>query len=680
MTWRIGADIGGTFIDFCALDTRTNRLESLKVLTTPEQPGRELISGLALLQARYGVEPSDIEAFVHGTTIGINTIIQRKGAKLALITTAGFEDVIELARLRMPEMYSLFCARPEPLISRDLVFGVRERILADGTEAEPLDQGALADALSRIRGKGAQGVIVAFLHAYRNDAHEREAKRIIEASASDLFVFTSSEVWPVIREYERSTTAILNGYVHPRIVSYLGSLERALTERGVKAQPMITKSNGGVMNIAAGKRACISMLLSGTASGVMGAAFLANNAGVRNVMTLDVGGTSADLALIIDGEPQFGTGELVGEFPLFVPSVSVTSIGSGGGSIASVDGYGALKVGPESAGSAPGPACYGRGGERPTITDAMAACGFLGHAPIAYGAVAMDRHKADVAVALVAARLGLGLHETAEAIIHVAVSEMFVEANKLIARFGIDPRDFTLMPFGGAGPMLGCFLARELGMVHIMVPHRPGVVSALGSLICDVKNDFIRTVFLKADGSSVTPLKEGFAALEADGEKWLRTEHGFRGKAASQLSAEMRYEGQSFEIDVSLDKCWVETGDITAITDAFHQAHDAIYDFKDGAAPVQIVNLRLVVSGATPRPLLDNAPPAASGAVTSTRVEVWLDGTSREVPLIHRSDLAPGHRFQGPALITQDDTTVCIPSDFSASVDAHLNLHLQRSE
>jgi N-methylhydantoinase A len=680
MAWRIGADIGGTFIDFCAFDTRTNRFESLKVLTTPEEPGREVIDGLALLQSHHGVEPANIESFVHGTTVGINTIIQRKGARLALVTTAGFEDVIELARLRMSEMYSLFCVRPEPLISRDLVFGIRERILADGAEAEPLDQGALAEALVRIRDKGAQGIIVAFLHAYRNDAHEREAKRIIEASAPGLFVFTSSEVWPVIREYERSTTAILNGYVHPRVVSYLESLERALAERGVKAQPMITKSNGGVMNIAAGKRACVRMLLSGTASGVTGAAFLAKNAGVRNVMTLDVGGTSADLALIVDGEPQFGTGELIGEFPLFVPSVSVTSIGSGGGSIAWVDAYGALKVGPESAGSAPGPACYGRGGERPTITDAMAACGLLGHAPIAYGAIATDRRKAEAAIAPVAAKLGLGPRETAEAIIHVAISEMFVEANKLIGRFGIDPRDYTLMPFGGAGPMLGCFLARELGMAHIMVPHRPGVVSALGSLISDVKNDFVRTVFLKAEASSVAALKEGFAALDAEGQRWLRTAHGFRGKAAVQLSAEMRYEGQSFEVDVPLSKSWVEAGNITAITNAFHQAHDTIYDFKDDAAPVQIVNLRLVISGATPRPLLDNTLPAASAVVTPTRVEVWLDGTSREVPLFRRSDLWPGHRFQGPAVIIQDDTTVCILSDFSAAVDAHLNLHLMRSE
>jgi N-methylhydantoinase A len=468
--------------------------------------------------------------------------------------------------------------------------------------------------------------------------------------------------------------------VHPRVVSYLGSLEDTLAARGVKAHPMITKSNGGVMNVAAGKRACVAMLLSGTASGVMGAAYLAQSAGVRNVMTLDIGGTSADLALIIDGEPQFGTGELIGEFPLYVPSVSVTSIGSGGGSIAWVDDYGALKVGPESAGSVPGPACYGRGGERTTITDAMAVCGFLGHAPLAYGAVAMQLERAEAALAPLAEKLGIGLKQTAEAIIHVAVSEMFVEANKLIARFGIDPRDFTLMPFGGAGPMLGCFLARELGIARVMVPHRPGVVSALGGLIADVKSDFIRTVFLKADAGSAAALREGFASLEAEGEKWLRIEHGFEGAATTQLSAEMHYQGQSFEIEVPLKKSWIENGDFAAIKAAFHRLHAGIYDFNDEAAPVQIVNLRLVVSGATPRPPLDEAVPASADAEAMKRIEVWLDGESREAPLYRRADLAPGHRLCGPAVIAQEDTTVVISTGFTARVDAHLNLQLDMQE
>ena len=680
MAWRIGADIGGTFIDFCALEVGSNRLEALKVLTTPDEPGRELMHGLTLLEREHGVDPADIEAFVHGTTVGINTIIQRKGAKMGLVTTAGFEDVIELARLRLPEMYSLFCARPEPLISRDLVFGVPERMLADGAEAAALDEGALIAAVARMRDKKAAGVIVAFLHAYRSDAHERRAKAVIENLAPELFVFTSSEVWPVIREYERTTTAILNGYVHPRVAAYLNSLEAALRRRSVPARAMITKSNGGIMNVAAGKRACASMLLSGTASGVMGASYLARSAGIDDVLTLDIGGTSADLALIIAGEPQFGTGELIGEFPLFVPSVSVTSIGSGGGSIAWVDKFGVLKVGPESAGSMPGPACYGRGGEHATITDAMAVCGFLGHSPLAYSAIAIDLARAEAAVGREAAKLGMDSRRTAEAILQVAVSEMFVEANKLIARFGVDPRDFTLMPFGGAGPMLGCFLARELGIGKVMVPYRPGVVSALGGLIADVKSDFIRTVFLSGDAGAVEPLRQGFDALEAEAEHWLRTEQRFEGPAIVQRSAEMRYLGQSFEIEVPVEKNWIAEGNIAAILAAFHRLHAALYDFNDEAAQVQIVNLRLVITGETPRPPLVEAPQAAVPAVPAKLIELWLDGKSWQAPLYPRSALAPGHRFAGLAVVAQEDTTLCVPPGFHATVDARLNLHLERAE
>lgn len=677
MSWRIGVDIGGTFIDFCALETGSNRFETIKVLTTPDEPGKELLDGLALLNERHGVAPQEVASFVHGTTVGINTIIQRKGSRLALITTAGFEDVIELARLRMPDMYSLFCARPEQLIPRDRIYGVRQRQLASGDIAEPLDTDGLAAIVQAIKAKGVDGVIVSFLHAYRNGAHEAQARALIAELAPELFVFTTSEVWPVIREYERTTTAILNGYVHPRVAGYLTALEKALASRGVPAGPMLTKSNGGVMNAQTGKRACVNMLLSGTASGVIGASWLAEQAGIGNILTLDIGGTSADLALIIDGKPQFGTGEVVGDFPLFVPSVSVTSIGSGGGSIAWADDFGVLKVGPESAGSTPGPACYGRGGTRATVTDAMAASGFLGHTPLAYNQIGMDRGRADAVIGELATKLGQTPQATAEAIIAVGVSEMFVEVNKLVARYGVDLRDFALMPFGGAGPMLGCFLARELGIPRVLVPHRPGVVSALGGLIADLKGDFIQTVFAAAVPDSLPALREALARLKTDGLAWIRGDQKFTGPVVETLTADMRYHGQSFEIEVPLSEGWLAEGDLGTISEAFHRQHLAIYDFNDVAAEVQIVNLRLVVSGATPRPNL--APAEATQATTATpdrMIEVWLDGAKREVPLYHRDDLRNGHRFEGPAVVAQQDTTVCIPEGFDAQVDAWLNLHL----
>jgi N-methylhydantoinase A len=676
MTWRIGVDIGGTFIDFCLLDERSNQLHSLKVLTTPDEPGREVMDGLTLLEQRHGLDPARISSFVHGTTVGINTVIQRKGARLALFTSEGFEDVIELGRLRLPEMYSLFCFRPEQLIPRDRIFGIAERTRADGSEQAALDEAGVRSAIARARGKQVEGIVIAFLNAYRNPTHEQAAKAIVEREAPELFVFCSSAIWPVIREYERSTTVILNGYVHPRVDRYLHSLERALRERGVVVPPMITKSNGGIMNAALGRTACVNMLLSGTASGVIGASFLARQAGVANVLTLDIGGTSADVALVINGEPQFGMGETIGEFPLYVPSVSVTSIGDGGGSIAWVDGFGVLKVGPESAGSSPGPACYGRGGDRATITDAMAVCGFLGHAPLAYDSVAMDRRRAEAVVDRLARQLGLGLRETAEAIIKVAISGMFVEVNKQIARYGVDPADFTLLPFGGAGPMLGCLLAREFGMSRVMIPRRPGVVSALGGLIADVKSDFIRTVFVDAEPGAVSQLREGFAALRVEAESWLRHDQGFAAPATCSLSADMRYRGQSFEIEVPIDDRWVEAGDIGALIAAFHRQHALIYEFSDEAAEVQIINLRLVIAGATARPEFVEQPMSAGEPVPEKRIEVWYDGEPRDLPLYLREALRHGHRLTGPAVIAQEDTTICIPEGFVGSIDAHGNLHL----
>ncbi len=676
MSWRIGVDIGGTFIDFCLLDERTQQLHSLKVLTTPDEPGREVMDGIALLEKRHGMDPAAVQRFVHGTTVGINTIIQRKGARLALITTVGFEDVIELARLRMPDMFSLFCARPEQLVPRDRVFGVGGRMLADGSEDTPLDEDALGAAVARARTKRVDGVIVAFINAYRNAAHEQQAQAFIRRAAPDLFVFRSTEVWPVIREYERSTAAILNGYVHPRVAAYLDSLEGALKARGVAAAPMITKSNGGIMNSALGKTACVNMLLSGPASGVTGASFLARQAGIGNALTLDIGGTSADVALVIDGQPQFGTGETIGDFPLYVPSISVSSIGDGGGSIAWVDGFGVLKVGPESAGSSPGPACYGRSGERATLTDAMVVCGFLGHAPLAYSSIGIDRDKAAAAVDALARPLGMGLRETAEAIVKVAVSGMFAEVNKLVARYGVDPRDFTLLPFGGAGPMLGCFLARELGMERVMVPRRPGVVSALGGLIADIRNDFIRTVFIDAVPASATPIRDAFATLKADGERWLRREQRFGGHALASFSADMSYRGQSFEIEVPVEEAWVAAGDVDAIKAAFHARHAALYDFSDPAAEVHIVNLRLVISAATTPPKFVEMKPAVGAPRPDAQVEAWCDGALHLMPLYRREALGNGHRFAGPAVVVQEDTTVCVPPGMSGAVDRLGNLHL----
>ncbi len=445
------------------------------------------------------------------------------------------------------------------------------------------------------------------------------------------------------------------------------------------APALLTRSNGGLMNAAEGKRACVNMLLSGTASGVIGAGWLARQAGEPRILTLDIGGTSADFALVVDGEAQYGTGELIGEFPLYIPSVSVSSIGIGGGSIASVDAQGVLRVGPESAGSVPGPACYGRGGDRATVTDAMVVCGWLGHTSMAYGQLNLDGERARAVVSDLASRLGRSAEETAQAILDIAVSEMFVEVEKLASRAGVDLRDFTLMPFGGGGPMLGAFLARELGIRRVIGPRRPGVVSALGGLVSDLRGDFIRTIFTDLGVGSLPWLQDAADALAGEGTDWLRAQ-GHDGPAELRLSADMRYAGQSYEIEVMLERKWLEADDLAAIEQAFHETHARIYDFHDPRGPIELVNLRLSAIGAGPRLSLPDADAEHRAAVPEQRVPVFTGRSAEAIALYRREDLKPGGHFRGPAVVVQEDTTFAIPAGADVRVDRHSNLILSLAE
>jgi len=675
MSYRIGVDIGGTFTDFCAFDEANGTVHTHKVLSTPDRPGAEVVEGLAALKERYGITPADVSYFTHGTTVGVNTVIQRKGVNLCLFTTKNFEDVLEVARLKMPDPYDLFSRRPVPLVTKEKVFQIGGRILADGSEDQAVDEDSVRSAIAGVREVGGEAIVVALLHAYRNDAHERHVRDIVNREAPDLSVICASEVWPVIREYERTVTAVVSGYVQPRVADYLTALENSLADAGVLARPMITKSNGGVMSAALGKTQCAQMLLSGTAAGVIGASYVARMTGDENTMSIDIGGTSADVAFIRNGTPQYGIGEMIGEFPIFIPTISVTSIGEGGGSIAWVDAQGVLKVGPESAGSNPGPACYGKGGTKATITDAFCVCGFLGETELGYSAVDVDKDKARGAVAEVARELDLGLKETAEAIIKVAVSGMYLEVSKLVSRYGIDLREFTLQAFGGAGPMLGCFVARELGMTRVTVPTTPGVLSAFGGLIADIKNDFISTVYCDLDTAART-LRDGYATLRRRATAWLREEQGFEGEAAMLYTADLRYRGQSFEIETVLQEEWIENGDLASIAKAFHKEHARVYDHADEEAAVQIINLRLVIVGAAPKPELRELPSIEEAPVSKGTIDVFYDSAKHQAALYDRATLRAGQTVVGPAVVQQDDCTTCILGGFTAEIDAYGNILL----
>ena len=670
MSVRVGVDIGGTFTDFCIFDEDANALRTLKVLSTPDRPGEEIVRGLQELAERYDVQPSEIGYFTHGTTVGVNTVIQRTGINLCLFTTENFEDVLELARLKMPDPYNLFSRRPVPLVTKEKVFQISERVRADGSVKAPVDEASVRRAIDSVRAIDGEGVVIALLHAYRNSDHEHQVRDLLAKHAPELSVTCSSDVWPVIREYERTVTAVVAGYVQPRIAHYLGSLQAALAAADVPAEAMVTKSNGGVMSAEAAKTDCVHTLLSGPASGVMGASHIARQTKSDSTMSLDVGGTSADVAFIHDGEPQYGVEEMAGEFPLHVPTVAVTSIGAGGGSIAWVDGQGVLKVGPESAGSSPGPACYGLGGERATLTDAFAVCGYLGADELGYGAVRMRPDLAQQAVASIAKAIGRDVPAAAEAIISVAVSQMYLEVSKLASRYGFDLRDFTLQAFGGAGPMIACFVARELGMRRIVVPLAPGVLCAFGGLVSDVKNDFIRTVYGDLDAELAPLLTTEFAALAERALAWLRDEQRFDGEATLTYSADMRYRGQAFEIDTILEQSWIAEGQVERIAQAFHDEHERVYGHADHEAALQVINLRLVVAGHPSKPEFATAAPSSEAPQPLGVAEIHCDGAQQQADVLDRGDLHPGQRIAGPAIVRQEDCTTCILAGFSGEVVA----------
>ncbi len=678
MTYRVAVDIGGTFTDFCVFNENNSILSTHKVLSTPDNPGSEIALGVLELKEKGLLKPEQVSWFSHGTTVGINTVIQRSGAKLALFVTQGFEDVLEVARLKVPDPYNIFSRRADPLVPRERVFGVPQRTLKDGSVDTELNESIVEDLIKLAKKMGSDTIVVSLLHSYANNTHERRIRELINSKAPEMAVTLSSDVWPVIREYERTVTTTVAGYVQRRVANYLTAFQDALKSAEITATAMIGKSNGGVMTAELGKSDPISMLLSGTATGVIGAAEIAKKIGTDSILSFDVGGTSADVAVISNGEPAYSSGEMVGDFPIYVPTVSVTSIGEGGGSIAWVDAFGVLKVGPESAGSNPGPACYNQGGRRPTITDAFSVLGLLGEGKLGYGKVQLNIDAAVKALQPIADALSMDVKQAAQSIIDVAVSGMFLETTKLLSRFGADPRNFSLLPFGGAGPMIGCLLAKEMGLRDVIIPPTPGVLSAYGGLIADIRNDFIRTIMIDVSEDTLLGIKKVVDELEAEAENWLRAEQGFDGKSELLWSADMRYRGQSYEIETSLDKNWLNSIDINNISTAFHKAHHEIYEHSDLDAEIQIVNLRLVISGDVPKPQFLTHSEKIKHLEPSKTHKIYIEGKEYDASLFDRVDLEAGHYFAGPAIISQDDTTTIVLPEFDVKVDKFKNLIISK--
>ena len=676
---RIGVDIGGTFTDFAAWrEQDASRIVSVKVPSTPHDFSEGFRNGFEEVLALAQPAADEAVVVMHGTTVSTNTVIERSGPPIALFTTAGFKDILELARLRLSGQLNLFAERSAPLIPRGLVHEIDERLDAQGGVLTPLALDQVRAAAAAARAAGVSGVAVAFLHSYRNPAHEHAVRDLLAAEFPELDVSLSSEIWPKAGEYERAMVCILNAYVKRRMRGYIGQIETYLHGRLRNVRLFTTRSNGGAMAAADAMAHPVHTLLSGPASGVTAAQHLGKAAG-RHMLTMDMGGTSTDLSLLIDGQPGVSSHAEVGDFPLMMPVTEIEAIGAGGGSIAMLDGS-MLRVGPKSAGAFPGPACFGRGGTLPTVTDAYLVAGYLNPANFLGGRMRLDVEAARAVLAPLAAQLGMAVEAAAEAIIAVATSNMVASVLPYLARHGVDPGELTLVAFGGNGAIHAPLLADEVGIGRVLVPGVPSVFCALGGVVTELVHDSVTTVL----GRALTPegLKAAFADLRAAGAAWLanQVESSALTGVRYEHSAEMRYRGQSFELSVRLPEAAGMAGDLAVSEAAFHAEHLRLYTFADPAAPVEFTELRVRVRGALPAPV-DEAAVAQSSAAGQpyARRAIRIGGAAHDAALYRREELSAGQAVAGPALIEQDIATILVPPGFKAHADAAGNLLVERS-
>jgi N-methylhydantoinase A len=670
---RMGADIGGTFTDFVLTDDTGEQVLNFKTPSTPSDPAQAILRGIEQMVELHGVTPKDIEYFVHGTTLGVNTLIQRTGSVTGLLVTKGFRDVLEIGRLRLPDPTNYFVEKTVALAPRRLVREIDERMLAVGEILKPLDTAEVHRAVEELLASGAEALGVCFMHSYKNGAHEREAVDYIKANFPDVYVCGSTDIWPQQREYERTLITVINAFIGNKMDEYFTNLGGHVESLGMPASILTTKSNGGIMTGESAKEAPVETLLSGPASGVIGALYIGSISGNERLIAFDMGGTSSDVA-VIDGDVMYSTESSVANLPIVMPAVDVSSIGAGGGSIAWVDPLGILKVGPRSAGADPGPACYGRGGTEPAVTDAYVQVGIIRPESFLGGRLKLDPKLSEEALKRVGEKLGLGVMETASGVLNVATANMHAQIMPLMARRGIDPRDFAMLAYGGAGPTHALLLARELGIKKVIVPPSPGTLCALGCLVADLKRDSIKTIYLGADELTIAQLEDAFAALEEDARTWLDEQRAPTQGTVVIRSADIRYKGQSFDMTVQLPSLLTEDDTMDVVRKPFHDAYERVYGFADKDAPVEIINLRVTIVGVTPKPPFASTATATSGNAKQGERTVFDSGETLIASIYSREDLTPNQSFPGPAVVEGPDTTVYIPPGYSVSVDQWRNL------
>ncbi|MDF9408456.1 MAG: Acetophenone carboxylase gamma subunit [Pelotomaculum sp. PtaB.Bin013] len=660
--YKLAVDTGGTFTDFCLMG-ENGELHIAKEPSIPEDPSRAVLAGIKNITQKTGVDPGQIDFILHGTTVATNAILERKGARLALITTRGFKDIIYIGRQNRPHLYNFWAVKPPPLLPRHLVLEVNERVLADGSVHLALEEKEIQSVILQVKEAGVESVAICLLHSYINPVHEAMLKNAIKEHLPHLSVTISAEILPEFREYERTSTTVINALVKPLMDKHISRLEKDLTTTGVKSELFIMQSSGGVITAPQAREQSARIALSGPAGGVLAGVHLAGLTGNKNLITADMGGTSMDICLINNGKSRFTTEGAIGGYPLRLPMLDIHTIGAGGGSVAWVDPGGALRVGPQSAGSVPGPACYGLGGEEPTVTDANLILGRLDPADLAGVKILKPELAARAVSEKIGAPLGLTLEQAAEGIIRVVNANM-VRAMRLVSvQKGYDPRDFTLAPFGGACPLHAVELARELGIPRIMVPPHPGVASAWGMLSADVRHDYSLTRIVDLTPAVCAEINGEFARLTGQGREDLAREGFAEPEMSFNRFLDIRYQGQSYELTLSIPGNSLIEADIQIIIRRFHRLHQQNYGYCRENAPAEIVTLRLTATGALPKisPRLHTGAKEAN--ISGTR-QVYLSGEYRQVPVHARRQIGPGWHTEGPAIITQADATTLIwPGD-----------------
>ncbi len=680
---RLSADIGGTFTDIAGFDEATGELRLGKTLTTPSR----LADGIQTGVEKAGAHFNEASLLLHGTTVAINTILERKGARCALLITQGFRDIYEIGRINRPEAYNLFFQKHEPLIERALRFEIRERMDAHGRVLIKLDEEQVKQAVAAAKAAGVQAIAVLFLHSYKNPQHEKRAKQLIEQDHPELYVTASHELSQEYREFERTSTVAANAYVGPRVKTYLEDLRARIGERGFGGSFLIVQSNGGLFDVEEAKRSCIRMLESGPAAGVIGAKALCDSIGLRNAIAFDMGGTTAKAGVIHQGHVLMTGGSLIGGYatglPVQIPMIDIQEVGTGGGSIARAGPAGALRVGPESAGAEPGPVCYGLGGIEPTVTDANLVLGRLGADRFLGGEMKLDLEGARVALEQkIAKPLGLDLTQAADGIIRVVTTRMSHVVRWVTTERGLDAADFALIAYGGAGPLHAVSVAREIGIAKVLIPRAPGHFSAVGMLVADLRRDFVTTWFKPLASADFKELLQLYGEMERNGTDSVRqSKIALQGIVLTRY-ADMRYVGQEHAVTVELPLSLFETADREGIKRRFDEVHAQRYGFSSPDEKAEIVSLRSAVSGIMPKPPFErieqgDAKPSPQAAVGERPVYFKEALDYVRTPIFLRSALRAGDVIAGPALIEEHASTTVIHPGDRLEVDAFGNLGIE---